>query len=67
MLFFDIECDEDQMRRWVKAVIDNYEENLHRHGSYQTAIEATQETAVQFMENHAQAVEELIEHTGTMH
>lgn len=67
MLFFEIEMDEDQVRSMVKAIVDNYEQAWHRHGNYQTALQHTQEVTVRTMENTAEAVEELIEHAGTMH
>lgn len=67
MLHFEIEMDEDQVRSMVKAIVDNYEQAWHRHGSYQVALEHAQEVTVRTMENTAEAVEELIEHHGPMH
>ncbi len=67
MLRFEIEMDEDQVRGMVKAIVDQYEQAWHRHGSYQIALEHAQEVTVKTMENTAESVEELIEHRGTMH
>lgn len=67
MLRFEIEMDEDQVRHMVKAIVDQYEQAWHRHGSYQIALEHAQEVTVKTMENTAESVEELIEHRGTMH
>ncbi len=67
MLIFDLQIDEDQVRHMVKAIVDQYEQAWHRHGSYQIALEHAQEVTVKTMENTAESVEELIEHTGTMH
>lgn len=67
MLFFEIEWDEDQVRRFVHSVIDQYNRSFHDCGSHQQAVETTQEITLHTMENTAESIEELIEHTGTMH
>lgn len=63
MRFFELDIDEDQVRRLVKAIIDRYESGLHTHGSYQKSVESAQDETVQSLENAA----ELVETTGTMH
>jgi len=67
MLHFEIEMDEDQVRHMVKAIVDQYEQAWHRHGSYQIALEHAQEVTVKTMENTAEAVEELIENKRNFH
>ncbi len=67
MLLFEIEMDEDQVRAMVRNIIHCYERGLHEHGSQQVAIEVTEETTVQSMENTAEAVEELIENKRNFH
>lgn len=67
MRFFELDIDESQLRRLVKAVIDKYESGLREHGSYQKAVEFAQDDTIQSMENAAEFVGELIDHTGTMH
>jgi len=68
MLYFE---DEDQVRSFVKAVIDKYELGLFHHGSQQIATELTQDETIESMKKTADLVEEidpeLIMHTGTMH
>lgn len=53
MRFFEIELDEDQMRRFVQAVIDRYEASLHENGSYSQAVKSVQDSTLQSMENAA--------------
>jgi hypothetical protein len=67
MLLFELEMDEHQIRGMVKAIIEQYENARYRQGSYQSALEFTQEATLRVMENTADFVEEFIEHTGTRH
>ena len=67
MLFFEVECDEDQVRRYIKLLIDEYEQHLREHGNYQIAVEAIQENAIHALQNNSQAIEEFIEHKGILH
>lgn len=67
MRFFEIDMDEDQVRRHVKVVIDNYEASLHEYGSYSQALEAVQETTLQSLENAADCPEWATENTGMWH
>lgn len=53
MRFFEIDIDEDQVRRLVKVIIDRYESGIRSHGSYQRSVEDTQDETVQSLENVA--------------
>ena len=64
MRFFELDIDEDQVRRLVKVIIDRYENGIRTHGSYQRSVEAAQEETVQSLENAAELVEY---NTETMH
>lgn len=63
MRFFELDIDEDQVRRLVKVIIDRYESGIRAHGSYQKSVEDAQEDTVQSLENAA----ELIESTEILH
>lgn len=64
MRFFELDIDEDQVRRLVKIIIDRYESGIRTHGSYQKSVEEAQDQTVKSLENAA----ELIEYnTETMH
>jgi hypothetical protein len=65
--YFGIEMDEDGIRSLVKQIVDTYESGLHEHGTYQAAVEFVQEVTLNSMENVAESIEEIIEHTGTIH
>ena len=67
MRYFEIEMDEDGIRSLIKQIVDTYENGLHEHGSYALALESVQEITLNSMETVAESIEELIEHTGTMH
>ena len=67
MRFFEIDMDEDHVRRFVKAIIDQYERGFHDYGNYQDAVKVTQDVTIQNLENNAEAMEELIEHQGSLH
>lgn len=64
MRFFEIDIDEDQVRRLVKVIVDRYEMGIRSHGSYQRAVEAAQEETVQSLENAAELVDY---NTETLH
>lgn len=57
MRFFELDIDEDQVRRLVKSIIDRYEAGLHTYGTYQKSVEAAQEETVQSLENAAELCE----------
>ena len=50
MIFFEIEIDEDQIRKLVKAIINEYESGLHRHGNQADAILQAQDKTMETME-----------------
>lgn len=64
MRFFELDIDEDQVRRLVKVIVDRYEMGIRSHGSYQKSLESAQEETVQSLENAAELVEY---NTETMH
>ena len=71
MDIFEIEVDENHIRGLVRAIIEQYETGLYEHGSQQIAIELAQDITVQKFRDNAEmvddAIEELIDHEGTMH
>ena len=67
MRYFEFGMDEDRVRALVKQIVDTYEKGLHDHGSYDMALENVQEVTVKSMETVAETIEELYDHTGTMH
>ena len=54
---FELDIDEDQVRRLVKVIIDRYEAGLYTYGTYQKSVEAAQEETVQSLENAAELCE----------
>jgi hypothetical protein len=66
MRFFEIDIDEDQLRAIVKIIVDHYEHGLHEHGSYQAALEMTQEATIRKIEDDA-AFMEHVEHSSVLH
>lgn len=67
MRFFELDIDENQVRRLVRVIIDKYESGIRDHGSHQRAVEAAQEQTVQSLEDAAEFVDEITEITGTLH
>lgn len=67
MRFFEIDMDEDHLRRFIKAVIDQYERGLHDYGNYQDAVQVTQDTTIQNFEDNAEAMESMIDNQERMH
>ena len=67
MRIFEIDLDEDQLRRFVQAVIDRYEASLHEHGSYSQAVKAVQDSTLQSLENAAECQEWMTENQGLWH
>jgi len=63
MRFFELDIDEDQVRRLVKSIIDRYEAGLYTYGTYQKSVEAAQDETIQSLENAA----ELCETPGLLH
>lgn len=63
MRFFELEIDEDQVRRLVKAIIDRYEAGRYTYGTYQRSVEAAQDETLLSLENSA----ELCETMETLH
>ena len=54
---FELDIDEDQVRRLVKVVIDKYEQGIRAHGSYQRAVEDTQDETLESLENVSELCE----------
>lgn len=67
MRYFEIDMDEDHLRRFIKAVIDQYERGFHDYGNYADAVRITQEATLQNLETNAEVMESLFEHEGPMH
>lgn len=67
MRFFEIDMDEDHLRRFVKDIIDQYEKGLHTYGNYQDAVQVTQDTTIQNFEDNAEAMESMIDNQERMH
>ena len=67
MRFFEIDMDEDQIRRLVKVVIDRYESSRHETGSYSEAVKAVQESTLKSLENAADCPEWATENQGAWH
>ena len=54
MRFFEINIDEEQMRSLIKAIIDEYESGLHRHGNQADAILQAQDKTMETIEVFAE-------------
>ena len=67
MRFYEIDMDEDQIRRLVKVVIDNYESSRHETGSYSEAVKAVQDSTLQSLENASDCPEWATENQGAWH
>lgn len=65
MRFFELDIDEDQVRRLVKTIIDLYEEARYASGSYEQSVKETQERTVQTLEDSAELV--IVPMNGTLH
>jgi hypothetical protein len=63
MDIYELEMDEDQFRQLVKNIIDEYESGLHKHGSYDAAVKATQDRAIHDMSTVAMLDEDEIPST----
>ena len=66
MRFFEIDLDEDQMKSFVKAIIDEYECGLHTHGTYDQAVEQAQQKTMETIENLADAEEVYVHPEGVI-
>ena len=55
MQYFYIEFDEDQVKAFIKAIIDEYESGLHKHGTYNQAVFAAQERTMDVIMQAAEA------------
>ena len=63
MDYFEFEMDEDQLRRLVTCIVDDYLHALNRYNSHHVAIESVQDDTLDRVCRHG----ELDNYTGTMH
>ena len=71
MKLYEFTCSADQIRHFVRVIVDSYEKGLHTHGSYETSLEAVQEIAVKSIDRLAIEsdldMDELTPMTNTKH
>lgn len=61
---YEFELAESQLRKFIRNIIDNYEDNLHKLGSYDASATATEEHTIQSITKVAFAY---IEDPQTLH
>ncbi len=64
-MYFELEMDEDQLRRLVTCIVDDYLHALNRYNSHHVAVESVQDQTLDRVCKHGSI--ELENYSGTMH
>ncbi len=65
MDYFEFEMDEDQVRRLVACIVEDYLNALNRYNSHHVAVESVQDGTLDRICKHGSI--ELENYSGTMH